>query len=185
MRLQRRPTSSRSSRGRPFYGLLESGSSRGGTILFQNQCFLHWRIISSMGTPFVSGRKTQTKPVMAAIHAAKKRKIPYLREQSRDKKDWAMAKVKSRFTATVMLCPADLVSSGNISLGTVQPSGPQDHPNAATNRHTTATTAMEKPFDSSPESGSFSPSSTATATCTFHDADDESRRRRLFLKGRK
>ncbi|CAA7398022.1 unnamed protein product [Spirodela intermedia] len=115
-----------------------------------------------MGMPFVSGRKAQTKPVMAVIHAAKKRKIPNLSEQSRDKKDWAMAKVNSRFTATVMLCPADLVSSGNISLGTVHPSGPQDHPNAATNRHTTATTAMENPLESSPVSGSFSPSITAT-----------------------
>ncbi|CAD5197855.1 unnamed protein product, partial [Musa acuminata subsp. malaccensis] len=81
--------------------------------------------------------------VMMVIQPAKKRKIPNLREQRRLRKDCAMAKVKKRFTETVMLCPADLVSSGNISLGTVQPSGPHDHPKAATKRQMTATTMME------------------------------------------
>ncbi|BAT08086.1 Os09g0416250 [Oryza sativa Japonica Group] len=110
---------------------------------FQNQCFLHRSTISSMGTPLVSGRKTWTKTVMTVIHPAKKRKMPNLSAQSRDRNACAMTKVKKRFTATVMLCPADLVSSGKISLGTVHPSGPHDHPNASTNRQITTTTAIE------------------------------------------
>ncbi|THU47102.1 hypothetical protein C4D60_Mb09t11990 [Musa balbisiana] len=35
-----------------------AATSIGGMTLFQNQCFLHSSIISSMGTPLVSGRKT-------------------------------------------------------------------------------------------------------------------------------
>ena len=54
-----------------------------------------------------------------------------------------MTKVNRRFTETVMLCPADLVSNGNISLGTVHPSGPHDHPKAITKRHITVTTNIE------------------------------------------
>jgi hypothetical protein len=101
-----------------------------------------------MDTPFVSGRKTATKTVMTVIQPAKKRKMPNLKAQSSARNACAMAKVKSRFTATVMLCPADRVSSGKISLGTVHPSGPHDHPNASTKRQITTTTATEKLFDS-------------------------------------
>jgi hypothetical protein len=52
-------------------------------------------------------------------------------------------KVKRRFTATVILCPADRTSNGNISLGTVHPNGPHDHPKARTNRESTTTTDIE------------------------------------------
>jgi len=52
-------------------------------------------------------------------------------------------KVKKRFTDTVILCPAERISNGNISLGTVQPRGPHDHPNATTNKQTTTTTNIE------------------------------------------
>ena len=34
-------------------------------------------------------------------------------------------------TATVILCPADQISNGKISLGTNHPSGPHDHANPA------------------------------------------------------
>lgn len=54
--------------------------------------------------------------------------------------------VKRRFTATVMLCPADWISSANISLGTLHPSGPHDHPKAMTNKQITTTTSIENPF---------------------------------------
>ena len=72
--------------------------------------------------------------VMMVIQPAKKRKIPNLNEQRRARKAEAIMKVKKRFTATVMPCPADRISNGNISLGTVYPSRPHDHPNATTNR---------------------------------------------------
>lgn len=67
-----------------------------------------------------------------------------MKAQRRERKDWPITKVKKRFTATVILCPADLVSRGNISLGTVQPSGPHDHPKPATKRQITTTTRTEK-----------------------------------------
>lgn len=78
-----------------------------------------------------------------AIQPAKNRKIPNFKAQRRERKACAMIKVKRRFTATVMLCPAERVSSGNISLGTVHPRGPHDHPNAATKRQITTTTKTE------------------------------------------
>lgn len=81
--------------------------------------------------------------VMIVTQPAKKRKSPYLRAHRRDRNDWAITNVKKRFTATVMPCPAERVSNGKISLGTVQPSGPHDHPNAATNRQITVTTRIE------------------------------------------
>lgn len=80
---------------------------------------------------------------MMVIKPAKSRKIPNLRAHRSERKDCAIAKVKKRFTATVMLCPAERVSSGKISLGTVHPKGPQDHPKAATKRQITATTKIE------------------------------------------
>ena len=60
----------------------------------------------------------------------------------RDTKDCAMIKVKNKLNATLMLWPADRVSNGNISLGTVQLSVPHDHTNAATNRRMTTTTTI-------------------------------------------
>ncbi|KAI4380601.1 hypothetical protein MLD38_006774 [Melastoma candidum] len=135
-------------------------------ILFQNQCFLHRSIISSIGTPFVSGRNTYTKTVMTVIHPAKKRKIPNLNAQRTARKDCPITNVKNRFTATVMLCPADLVSNGNISLGTVHPSGPHDHPNAKTKRHITVTTKMEKPLVRTWFSPNFNPKISETIHCS-------------------
>ncbi|MED6112461.1 hypothetical protein PIB30_061925 [Stylosanthes scabra] len=114
-----------------------------GNILFQNQCLLHKNVISSMGIPLVSGSKKKTKMVMIVIHPAKKRNNPNLMEQRRARNDWAIMKVNSRFTATVTLCPADRISYGNISLGTVQPSGPHDHPKANTKRQIKTTTNIE------------------------------------------
>ena len=64
----------------------------------------------------------------------------------RDRKDCATIKVKNKLNATVMLWPADRVSNGNISLGTVQPSWPHDNTNAAINRQMTtsrSTTTIE------------------------------------------
>merc|ERR1712232_825333 len=43
-----------------------------------------------------------------------------------------MKKVKNMVTDTLMACPADRISKGQISLGTNHPSGPHDHANAAT-----------------------------------------------------
>lgn len=45
--------------------------------------------------------------------------------------DCATTVVNRKFTVTAMLCPADLTSSGKISLGTSHPSGPHDYPNPA------------------------------------------------------
>lgn len=96
-----------------------------------------------MGTPLVSGRKRMTTMVMVVIQAAKKRYRPNFKEQRRESKAWAIIKVNRRFTATVMLCPADRISNGYISLGIVHPSGPHDHPNAKTNRQIKTTTTIE------------------------------------------
>ncbi|CAA7402780.1 unnamed protein product [Spirodela intermedia] len=63
-----------------------------------------------------------------------------------------MAAVKKRLTQTTMLCPADLVSRGKISLGTSHPSGPHDHPAA-------------RPFDRLSPWPNFSARVTATTTC--------------------
>lgn len=145
-----------------FYTTLSSGVV--WTIFFQNQCFLHRNIISSIGIPFVSGRNRYTKIVMMVIQPAKKRKIPNLKAQRRERKDCPITNVKNRFTATVMLCPADRVSNGNISLGTVQPNGPHDHPNARTKRQITTTTNTEKVLDSSLSLPSLSPNIIATTT---------------------
>lgn len=86
---------------------------------------------------------------MIVIHPAKKRKIPNLRAQRSGRKTCAMIKVKRRFTATVIPCPAERVSNGKISLGTVHPRGPHDHPNAATKRQKITTTNTAKLFGSS------------------------------------
>lgn len=99
------------------------------------------------------------------IQPAKNRNIPYFNAHSNERNDCAITNVKRRFTATVMLCPADLVSNGNISLGIVQPSGPHDHPKAKTNRQITITTKIENPFDSSSLFPNFTPRIMATTTC--------------------
>ena len=48
------------------------------------------------------------------------------------REDWAITKVKSMFTVTLRALAADLISNGQISLGSNQAKGPQDHANAAT-----------------------------------------------------
>lgn len=96
-----------------------------------------------MGTFLVSGKKDRMKIDMIMTMPAKKRKVPYLKEHNIARKDWAMMNVNMRLTHTVMLCPADRVSCGNISLGTSQPRGPQDHPNAAMKRQIRTTTAID------------------------------------------
>uniref|UniRef100_A0A0A9FGY6 Uncharacterized protein n=1 Tax=Arundo donax TaxID=35708 RepID=A0A0A9FGY6_ARUDO len=98
----------------------------------QYQCFFHTSTISSMGTFLVSGRNSATKMVMMTTHAPKKKKSMNLNLQSMGRNACAMMKVHSMFTDTVMLCPADLISSGKISLGTSHPSGPHDQANPAT-----------------------------------------------------
>ena len=75
----------------------------------------------------------------------KKRFSIFFKRFSRTPSLW---KAKRRFTATVMLCPADRVSSGNISLGTVRPSGHRHHPIAITKRQVTINTNTEWPFES-------------------------------------
>lgn len=57
--------------------------------------------------------------------------------------DCAMTNVKSRFTDTVMLWPADRVSKGKTSLGMSQPNPPHDHANAATYKHMRMTRVVE------------------------------------------
>lgn len=104
--------------------------------------------------------------VMMVIQPAKKKKIPNLNEQRRARKAEAIMKVKKRFTATVMPCPADRISNGNISLGTVYPSRPHDHPNATTNRQITTTTKIEKSFDNSWSVPNLTPRIMATMICS-------------------
>src|SRR4051812_20334461 len=95
----------------------------------QYQCAFQTSTISSMGTFLVSGRKKATKTVMTITHAPKKKKSMNLKRHSMGRNACAMMKVHSMFMDTVMLCPADLISSGKISLGTSHPSGPHDHAN--------------------------------------------------------
>uniref|UniRef100_A0A0A9HB98 GSVIVT00019956001, HT5 n=1 Tax=Arundo donax TaxID=35708 RepID=A0A0A9HB98_ARUDO len=92
--------------------------------------------------------------------------MAYLRWQSMERNACAMTKVKSRFTHTVTLCPADLVSSGNVSLGMSHPSGPQDQAKEETKVHTMTTTMMAQPCPRLSEwSVTLMPRTTAMATC--------------------
>ena len=118
-----------------------------------------------MGTPLVSGKKKYTNTVIIQIQHVKNKKIPYLKEHNRAKNPCAIEHVKRRFTKTVMACPAERVSSGKISLGTVHPRGPQDHPNAATNKQIAATNNAEKPLDSPLSPSNFRPKIIPTANC--------------------
>ena len=118
-----------------------------------------------MGTPLVSGKKRYIKAVMIQIQHEKNKKIPYLKIHNRDRKACAIANVKRRFTDTVMACPAERVSSGKISLGTVHPRGPHDHPNAATNKQMAATSNAEKTLDSTLSPPNFRLKIMPTANC--------------------
>lgn len=75
----------------------------------------------------VSGTKKKMKRVMTKTNAPKNKKIKYLRWHNMVRNTCAMTKVTNMFTDTLMLCPADLISSGKISLGTNHPNGPHDH----------------------------------------------------------
>ena len=80
-----------------------------------------------------------------------------------------MKKVNNMLTATVILCPADRISSGNISLGTSHPNGPHDHAKAETNKQIHATTIPAYHFGNSitsPDVPNLDPIKTASATCT-------------------
>ena len=59
-------------------------------------------------------------------------KKPDLRPQSMLRKTSATRKVNNMLTETAILCAADRISSGKISLGTNHPRGPHDHAKAAT-----------------------------------------------------
>lgn len=92
--------------------------------------------------PFVSGKKPAMNTFMTNTKTAKNMNRPYLKRQSKGRKISAMKKVKSMLTETVMLCPADRISKGKISLGTSQPSGPHEYANAFTNTHMKKTTRI-------------------------------------------
>ena len=128
-----------------------SSSMRSASVtkLFHNQCFFHTlSIISSIGTFLVSGTRNTTNTDIINTQPAKKKKIPYLKWQSIDRNACATPKVKRRFTHTVTLCPADLVSRGNVSLGINHPRGPHDHAKADTKMHTINTTTMAVALES-------------------------------------
>jgi hypothetical protein len=110
-----------------FFGEFSQSISSFGMNLFQNQCLLHTISISSMGTPFVSGRKKNINTCAIATHAAKNRKRPHLKEHNMDRLVSRVKKLNNKRTNIVMLNPADLVSSGKISLGINQANGSHDN----------------------------------------------------------
>ncbi|KAG0489098.1 hypothetical protein HPP92_007756 [Vanilla planifolia] len=66
-----------SQKDRPFSTLLALSSSTSTMYLFQYQCCLHTlSVISSTGTPFVSGKRKMTKMAMMSIQPPKKKKMP-------------------------------------------------------------------------------------------------------------
>jgi hypothetical protein len=54
---------------------------------------------------------------MKKFHIAQKTKRPHLREHNMVKNDSMITKLNKKFTNTSMFSPANLVSSGKISLG--------------------------------------------------------------------
>lgn len=122
----------------------------------QNQCAFQTLFISSMGTFLVSGKKKKMKAVIMITKHPKKKKRPNFKWQSKVRKSCPIKKVKSMFTETLMDCPADRISMGNISLGTNHPSGPQDHAKAATytqikNRATSPWVLVKVPSPDAPK----------------------------------
>ena len=116
-----------------FYILPSSSTSR--TYFFQNQCCLQILFICSIGTFLVSGKNKCINVVITITHPPKKKKIPALKWQSIAKSVCPLKKINTRVTATVMLCPADLISNGNISLGTNHVNGPHEYENPANYTH--------------------------------------------------
>ncbi|KAM1247917.1 hypothetical protein TB2_043925 [Malus domestica] len=70
------------------------------------------------------------------------------------------------FTETLMACPTDRISRGQISLGTNYPNAPQDHANAATYAQIENKIRLASVFvkDPTPLSPNFMPIITPTAT---------------------
>jgi hypothetical protein len=140
--------------------------SSSGMNLFQNQCLLHTISISSSGTPFVSGRRKNTNTCATTTHIAKNRKRPHLNEHNMDEFVSRVKKVNRKRTKIVKLNPADLVSSGKISLQIDQANGSHDTAIAAMYMH------MNKIVAGASECDKFSPSlipverSIASAICT-------------------
>jgi hypothetical protein len=92
-----------------------------------------------MGTPLVSGKYRSTKNGMKKFHTAKKTKRPHLREHNVLKNDSTITKLNKKFTDTPMLSPADLVSSGKISLGINHSHGAHDQAHPVANKHINTT----------------------------------------------
>lgn len=103
---------------------------------------------------------------MITIREAKSTKTPHRRWQRAARKHWAIAAVKKRLTQTTILWPADLVSSGKISLGTNHPRGPQAQPYAATKRQIDITRSSAKLRGSSTPLPKLVASVLATIICT-------------------
>jgi hypothetical protein len=70
---------------------------------------------------------------------AKKTNSPHLTEHNMVKNDSMITKLNKKFTNTSMFSPANLVSSGKISLGSNHWHGPQAQHHPATNIHTNTT----------------------------------------------
>lgn len=87
---------------------------------------------------------------------------------SKVRKAWPIMKVKNMFTDTLMLCPADRISRGKISLGTNQPSGPHDHAKPATYAQMKSTMQPAYPLDrvATPLVPNFTPIKVPTMICT-------------------
>lgn len=80
-----------------------------------------------------------------------------------------MINVNNMFTETLILCAAERISSGNISLGTNQPNGPHDQANPATYMHMNSTTTIAYHLGKSPGSPltpNFTAMKIATRVCT-------------------
>ena len=143
---------------------------QGRITLFQNQCFLHRSIISSMGTPFVSGKNMQTKRVMMVIHPAKKRKMPYIEwgrggtRKTEQWQTWRRGWQQQLCSGQQNESPVEIFHSARST-----PKDPHDHPKAATNRQMTTTTKIENPLDSSLSLPNLRPRMTATTILKYQD----------------
>lgn len=119
----------------PFY-CFRSFSSLLGTILLQNQCFCHSSIISSIATRLLSQVETEGIQKSSLLWSIQRKTGKF--------------QTGARITVRETLCdhegeeqvhcnrnalPCRPCLQWNISLGTVHPRGPHDHPNAATNKH--------------------------------------------------
>lgn len=103
-----------------------------------------------MGTPLVSGIKKYANRPITTIQPTKKKKIPACMLHSIDKKACAIKNVKNMLQHTANANPEVLVSTGKVSLGISQPSGPHDHANPITKAHTQITTIIASALSSDP-----------------------------------